>query len=83
MVKYMKMFNDIRNFINNDSFKIIIYDNLIDVINYKEIIDINSSSIKILSDKEINIIGENLCITKMLDNELLIKGLIKDISFYV
>lgn len=79
----MKMFNDIRNFINNDSFKIIIYDNLIDVINYKEIIDINSSSIKILSDKEINIIGENLCITKMLDNELLIKGLIKDISFYV
>ena len=79
----MKIFNDIRNFINNDSFKMIIYDDLIDIINYKEIIDISSFNIKVLSDKKININGEGLSIIKMLDNELLIKGTIKDINFYV
>lgn len=79
MVKYMKIFNDIRNFIN-DSSKIIIYDNLIDIINFKEIKDISSSSIKILSNKEINITGKDLCIIKMYDNEIVIKGIIKSIN---
>ena len=80
MVKYMKIFNNIRNFIEDKSSKIVIYDDYIDIINYKEIIDINNNSIKILSDKEINIIGNNLCIIKMFDNELLIKGIIKSIN---
>ena len=80
MVKYMKIFNNVRNFINNDSFKIVIYDNLIDIINYEKILDINLNNIKIKSNKVINIIGKNLCIIKMLDNELLIKGIIKDIN---
>lgn len=80
MVKYMKIFNNVRNFINNDSFKIVIYDNLIDIINYEKIIDINLNNIKIKSNKVINITGKNLCIIKMLDNELLIKGIIKDIN---
>ncbi|MBR2712187.1 MAG: hypothetical protein IKE73_00605 [Bacilli bacterium] len=75
----MKIFNDIRNFIN-DSSKIIIYDNLIDIINFKEIKDISSSSIKILSNKEINITGKDLCIIKMYDNEIVIKGIIKSIN---
>lgn len=76
----MKIFNDIRNFISDDSFKIIIYDGYIDIINYNEIIDISTSSIKVLSTKEINIIGQNLCIIKMYDKELLIKGILKDIK---
>ena len=78
----MKLFNDIRNYINNDSFRIIIYNDLINIINFKEILDIKSTSIKLISDKKINIIGNNLKIIKMLDNELLIKGIIKDINIY-
>lgn len=77
----MNLFNDVRNFINDNTSKIIIYNDLIDIINFKEIIDINNSYIKIRSDREICLIGNNLSIIKMLDNELLIKGLIKDIKF--
>jgi len=80
MVKYMKIFKDIRNFIDDKSFKIIIYNDLIDIINFKEIKDINSTSIKVLTDKVINIIGKDLCIIKMLDNEIVIKGIIKSIN---
>lgn len=76
----MKIFNNVRNFINNNSFRIVIYDNLIDIINYEKIIDINASNIKIKSNKEISITGKDLLIIKMFDNELLIKGVIKDIN---
>lgn len=81
MVKYMKIFNDIRNFIDNNDFKMIIYGNLVNIINFNEIIDISNTSIKIKSNNLINIIGKDLYIIKMLDNELLIKGIIKDIKF--
>ena len=77
MVKYMKIFNDIRNFINEDSFKIIIYNDLINIVNYKELLDININNIKIKSNKIIDITGKDLCIVKLLDNELLIKGIIE------
>ena len=76
----MKIFNDIRNFIEDESFKIVIYNDLVDIINYKEIIDINDTSIKILSNKEINVIGEKLRIIKLLDNEIVIKGNVKNIN---
>lgn len=76
----MKLFNDIRNFIYDKDFKIIIYNNMIDIINYGEIIDITSISIKIKSNNIINITGKDLCIDKMYDNELLIKGTIKGIN---
>ena len=79
----MKLFNDIRNFIEDKSFKIIIYNNLIGIINFKELIDINSTTIKILSDKQIIILGKNLSIVKKLDNEILIKGLIGEIKYNV
>lgn len=75
----MNLFSDIRNFINDNSFKIIICNNLIDIINYEELLDINSSLIKIKSNKEISITGKELNIIKMFDNEILIKGIIKDI----
>ena len=76
----MKIFNDIRNFINEDSFKIIIYNDLINIVNYKELLDINVNNIKIKSNKIIDITGKNLCIVKLLDNELLIKGIIERVN---
>lgn len=76
----MKIFNDIRNYIDKDSFKIIIYNDLIDIVNYKEIKDISSSLIKVLSEKEISINGKDLRVIKMYDNELVIQGYIKSIN---
>lgn len=76
----MNIFNEIRNFIDDKSFKLILYNNLIDIINFKEIIDIKDDLIKILSDKEITIKGKDLCVIKLLDNEILIRGNIESIN---
>lgn len=77
----MKIFNDLRNFINDNTYKIIINDNYIDIINYSEIIDISFNLIKIKTNKIITINGKNLNIIKMQDNELTIKGIINNIQF--
>lgn len=77
----MKIFNDLRNFINDNTYKIIINDNYIDIINYSEIIDISFNLIKIKTNKMITINGKNLNIIKMQDNELTIKGIINNIQF--
>lgn len=77
----MKLFNDIRNLINEDNFKIIIYDNYIDIINYSKIINISDSLLTIKSNKKILIYGKNLKINKLLDNELLIMGEVDKIIY--
>ena len=77
----MKLFNDIRNLINEDNFKIIIYDNDIDIINYSKLINISDSLLTIKSNKKILIYGKNLKINKLLDNELLIMGEVDKIIY--
>ena len=77
----MKLFNDIRNLINEDNFKIIIYDNYIDIINYSKIINISDSLLTIKFNKKILIYGKNLKINKLLDNELLIMGEVDKIIY--
>lgn len=66
----------------DSKFKIIITDSYINVINYKELISINSNNIILkYSNGSINIKGNDLLITKLLDEELLIKGNINNIEF--
>lgn len=74
----MKIFNNIRNYIGEDSFRIIIYEDKVDIVNYNKIIDISDN--KIVLDKII-VEGENLKIKKLLDNELLLFGKIGKIYF--
>ena len=74
----MKIFNNIRNYIGEDSFRIIIYEDKVDIVNYNKIIDINDN--KIVLDKII-VEGENLKVKKLLDNELLLFGKIGKIYF--
>ena len=70
---------NINNFLDN-GFKMIVYDDKIDIINYNKIVNINDLNIKILSNKLIDISGSNLKIIKLLDNELLVKGNINNIE---
>lgn len=70
---------NINNFLDN-GFKMIVYDDRIDIINYNKIVNINNLNIKILSNKLIDISGSNLKIIKLLDNELLVKGNINNIE---
>lgn len=75
------MFNSISNYINDKEFRFSVYENKIHIINFKRIITLEDNYISLLSqNKKINIKGINLILTKLLDNELLIKGEISNIE---
>ena len=75
------MFNYISNYINDKEFKFTIYENKIHIINMKRIITLEDNYISLLSiNKKINIKGTNLVLSKLVDNELLIKGNISNIE---
>ena len=64
----------INNIIKNKNYEININLNYIHIINYIKIEDISFNNIKILlNNKIINIKGEKLLITKLDENEMLIK----------
>lgn len=57
-------------------------DNSINVVNYIEVLDFSSKEISVKYNKGIMIIkGSELVVSKMLDDELLIKGNVKSISY--
>lgn len=75
------MFNELMNFINNKDFKIILYKNMLNIINYEKIISIEEEYISIKKDNTIiRLKGEKLFLKKILDNELLITGKIKSVE---
>lgn len=71
---------NIKNYILEKDFKIILSNNYIDIINYLDIISIDDKNITIKSDKNISIKGNNLFVSKLLDNEILIIGDIEKIE---
>ena len=75
----MNIFNNIRNYIGEDEFKLIIYSDKINIINYDKINEITNNKVIIQNDKTITIEGKNLETIKILNNELLIKGIINSI----
>ena len=74
----MKLTNYIDKYLNDKTYSITIKNNYIHIINYIEINDFSSSKIIIKYQKgTTTIIGNNLIISKMLKDELLITGQIK------
>lgn len=72
----------IKNIIKNTNYEIRINTNYVHIINYIKIEDISFNNIKIyLNNKKINIKGEKLIITRLDENEMLIKGIFKGIDF--
>lgn len=77
----MSIKNRIDDFINDKEYKITIYKNKVNIINYTEIINFSPHEITLKSPQGITTVeGENLTITKLLENELLIEGTIKSVS---
>jgi len=71
----MKILDKINNYINEYEYKIIITNSYINIINYKEILDFNSTKITIRHNEGItSIIGNDLVVSKMLEDEILITG---------
>jgi len=77
----MKLIDKLDRYLFEKDPQIIIKNNNINIINYDEIIDFSLTKISIkCQNKKIVIEGKNLLITKMLDNEVLIKGVISNLS---
>ena len=74
------MFNNLRDYINNNNLEIHIYKDNIYVLNYKSISSFSDNKIE-LNDKKICIEGNKLVITKLKKDELLISGLIDFVRF--
>jgi len=77
----MGLRNKIDNYLNDQEYRIIIEKDYVNINNYIEILDFNSSIVSIKHNKGITKIkGKDLVVSKMLDNEVLIIGNIKEIE---
>ena len=77
----MRIIEKIDNYLVDKEYKIIIKKNQINIINYDEIINFNLEKISVRhKDIIITIIGKNLYITKMIEDEVLIKGNITNVN---
>ena len=80
MIK-LKFVNLIRNYIEDNEFKITILKNKVSIINYLLIKEIESDLIIIkYEDGLVYIKGEKLVITKLMNDEVLITGVINNIE---
>ena len=71
----------IREYISSNKLKINYVNNNLNVVNYDEILLLTESKIMILKDKKtITIKGDNLIVSKLLEQEILIEGVIKSIE---
>ena len=69
------------NYIKDNEFRINYINNTINIVNYDKIIELKDDIITIIkNDKVIKIKGNNLKLTKLLDNEILINGIINKIE---
>lgn len=77
----MKIIEKLDRYLTDTQYKIIIKENTINIINYTEIKDFTSTKILIRHQKGLTtIIGTNLVVSKMQDNEALIIGNIESIE---
>ena len=77
----MHIKDNLINFLYDKEYFISIYNNYIHIFNYKELITLSNSLIILKLEKfNLEISGESLFITKMMPNEILIKGKIKNVG---
>ena len=76
----MRLISKLDRFLENQNYEIIIKENKVNIINFKEIIEFSVNCISLRCDsKIINIEGKDLIISKMLDEEVLITGIISNV----
>ena len=76
----MKLINKLDRYLENKKYQIIIKENQVNIINFKEILDFSINKITIrCENKIINVEGKNLIISKMIDEEVLVTGIIYNI----
>ena len=77
----MKIIDEIINYVIEQEFEIRIINNKVDVINYKDIGHFDSNKVIInYSDGSVVIKGNNLVVSKLMNDEILIGGEIKGLE---
>lgn len=77
----MNMTRRVRNYLLDEEFNMIVLKNKVNIVNYDSIGYFDNDLIIInYSDGEIKIKGENLVVSKLLNDEILISGIIKIIE---
>ena len=72
------MLEGLTSYIKDDEFRINIYHNKINIVNYIEIVSLQNTRVSIkYNEGSIVIKGKNLLVKKLLDKELLLTGSIK------
>ncbi len=78
----MKIFKDLKEYINDDNPRIIVFNNKIYISYYTEIKSFDSNKfILSLKDKIITLNGKNISIKKLTKDELLISGEFETVEF--
>lgn len=77
----MRLFDDIKNFIDNKELEIHFINSKIYIVNYIEIVDFSNKKITLKhKNGNVYILGNNLVISKLLNEELMISGEISNIE---
>lgn len=75
------MLNRIKDYINDKEFRMTIFTDRIHIINYLQILFIEDERVAFLTNKgRIIIKGNNLCLNKLLDDEVLVSGFVSNIE---
>ena len=75
------MLNRIKDYINDKEFRMTIFTDRIHIINYLQILSIEDERVAFLTNKgRIIIKGNNLCLNKLLDDEVLVSGFVSNID---
>lgn len=78
----MRKLKDVRQSVLEQDFKIIYINNKLDVVNYTDISHFDSNKIMVNYNKgSLAVLGNNLFVSKLLSDELLIEGNIEKIEF--
>lgn len=77
----MKLVRKVRDYLLDDEFKMILLNNKINISNYEKIEYLDDNKVIVKYEKgKISIKGENITVSKLLNNEILITGSIKEIE---
>lgn len=72
---------ELRNYINDVEFRVNLYKDKVHIVNYTKIVTIEKSRISIRYSSGMLIIkGKDLALKKLLDDEILIKGIINSVE---
>ena len=77
----MKIISKVRNYLLEEEFQINVYKNKVNIVNYISIGHFDSNKVVVnYIDGEILIVGSNLVVSKLMNDEVLITGVIKNIE---